>query len=49
MATFSLVCARMICRCVTVVGAIFKIYISQGTAMRLRCGGSLMLVLLQMS
>ena len=30
----------MICRCVTAVGAILKIYISQGSvATRLRCGG----------
>ena len=30
----------MICRCVTAVGAIVKIYISQGSvATRLRCGG----------
>jgi len=37
---FSLVCARMICRCVTAVGAILKIYISHGSvATRLRCCG----------
>jgi len=40
MTTFSLVCARMICRCVTAVVASFKIYISQGSvATHLRWGG----------
>jgi len=42
MATFSLVSvsARMICRRVTAVGAIFKIYILQGSVTtRLRRGG----------
>jgi len=40
MATFSLVCAHMICRCVNAVGAIFKIYILESSvATHLRCGG----------